>query len=54
MKFKVCRGLLHLLEESLWYTCKGDFVVVSSISLKQISMHRLLKIILQFSMTKSS
>ena len=42
MKFKVYIGLLHLLYESLWYTCQGDFVVVNSISLKQISLHRCL------------
>ena len=42
MKMKVYRGLLHLLYESPWYTCLGDFVVVSSISLKQISQHRCL------------
>ena len=29
MKFKVYRGLLHLSYESLWYTCQGDFVVVT-------------------------
>ena len=40
MKFKVYSGLLHLLYESLRYTC--DFVVLSSISLKQIGLHRCL------------
>ena len=42
MKFKFYRDLLHLLYKSLWYTCLGDFVVVRSISLKQISLHRCL------------
>ena len=42
MKFKVYMGLLHQLIESLRYTCLGNFVVVSSISLKPISLHRCL------------
>ena len=42
MKFKVHVGLLHLLIESLRYTCSGNFVVLSSISLKPISLHRCL------------
>ena len=44
MEFKVYWGLLHLLYESPWYTCQGDFVVVSFISLKQISLHRSLAV----------